>query len=286
MPKQNQTNITQLKIAEIFDKKGIPLKKQKINNNEPSPIKEMINKIIKEFGDYKTNINLLNILSPSDTTRAADIPRPQNAWMLFRKNFSKGLKNANISMPVGNSSIFASNHWKSLSKKEKTFWFDLAKIAKQIHRKKYPNYKFIPVKNQQKMLQMRDSTLEIENSTEITQNIVESTSEVCENIQESINSYYEIDDTSNFMQDIIYTSSASSEINTSNSEINNNSHLSSINNTTNDQSFMEIDCLSESVGIDLDDLYLLPTNSIMSNDLNEINIYDPLIDPTLYNLFY
>lgn len=285
MPKQNQTNITQLKIAEIFDKKGIPIKKQKINNNEPSPIKEMINKIIREFGDYKTNINLLNILSPSDTTRAADIPRPQNSWMLFRKNFSKGLKNANISMTVGNSSIFASNHWQSLSKKEKTFWFDLAKIAKQIHRKKYPNYKFIPVKNQEKMLQMRDSNLEIENSTEITQNIVESTSEVCENIQESIDSYYEIDDTSNFMQDIIYTSSASSEINISNSEIN-NSHLSSNNDITNDQSFMEIDCLSESVGIDLDDLYLLPTNSIMSNDLNEINIYDPLIDPTLYNLFY
>src|SRR5688572_2532153 len=149
MSKQNELLS---KFKEIFDNQGETLKVQRILIQETSYINEMIKKVIKEFSDTKTNINLLELLSPSSSSRAINIPRPQNRFLLFRKNFSKGLVKANISMTVGESSKFASEYWKHfISDRERSFWHELSKIAKEIHTTKYPNYKYSPVKNHEKV---------------------------------------------------------------------------------------------------------------------------------------
>jgi hypothetical protein len=289
MPKKDQTSISQLKIAEILDKKGTPLKKQKIKINESSFINEMINKLIKEFSDYKTNINLLDILSPAYTSRAANIPRPQNSFMLFRKDYSKGLVNAKIPMSVGNSSILASKHWKSFSKKEKDFWYKLAEIAKEIHRINYPNYKFIPIKNQEKILETVNKQLQL---MESTNEISESPSNECKLSCKSSNINSQ-DQSNNLKHDFVYSTLETNNDNSSviyndiasTSEICDSSFSNNNVNTTKDPSPMELD---ENFGINVnpDELYLLHANSVMDNNSNDINIFDSLIDPKLYNLFY
>ena len=178
MSKQNELLS---KFKEIFDNQGETLKVQRILIQETSCLNEMIKKVINEFSETKTNINLLELLSPSSSSRAISIPRPQNRFLLFRKNFSKGLVKANISMSVGESSKFASEYWKHfISDRERSFWHELSKIAKEIHATKYPNYKYSPVKNHEKvtksMLFMNideekiDSHLEDHNQTDHNDN--------------------------------------------------------------------------------------------------------------------
>jgi hypothetical protein len=120
----------------------------------------MINKIIDEFGDsdIKTNINLFEILSPSPKSRANGIPRPQNKFLLFRKNYTKGISKykkglvgCNLSTNVGVLFKFSSEHWRNyISDRERKFWHALSIITKKIHSSTYPEYKFNPIKKREK----------------------------------------------------------------------------------------------------------------------------------------
>jgi len=142
-----------IKIVNLIDKNGSTLTDQK-ESLIHSPIKEYFNDIIDKFGSNKTNLNLLTLLSPSNKSRATNIPRPQNPFMLFRRNFSKGLVQAEISMKVGESSVMSSKVWRKMPLNEKKFWFELSKLAKKIHEFKYPSYKYMPVKFQDKNIKV------------------------------------------------------------------------------------------------------------------------------------
>src|SRR5436190_10125225 len=114
-------------IAKCFSSNsGIMIKDQKI------PIKlksKRINELITMYGNKKTNLNLIELLSSSGSSRAKNQPRPQNPFILFRRNFSKGLKLAKISIGTGPSSTIASEQWKLLSIEENEFWKKLSIIA-------------------------------------------------------------------------------------------------------------------------------------------------------------
>jgi len=245
MPKKNRQKISQSNLAKLLEKIGIPLEEQRITFSAQSQINVSINEIINNFGDIKTNINLIDLLSPSSKTRAKEIPRPQNAFLLFRKNFSKGLGICDLSMSVADSSRFASKFWQSISTYEKLFWFNLSNITKNIHRKNYPNYKFIPYK---------DKVLDIEF-----------------NEQEYMNdSLSVIDDQSKINEVINPTDSnkASSVINeplipTSNDDIINTQLME-----LDEYSFNALNIDINSFQYNSDDLYLLPTF------MNDVNYYD------------
>jgi hypothetical protein len=113
-----------------------------LNLNEQEPrIKQLIIDLINKYGDIKTILNLQELLSPSNATRSKNIPRPQNPWVLYRKNISRGL---NVS--VGETSGIASCLWNEISEREKQFWFKLSHITKEIHSIEFPNYKYSPVR--------------------------------------------------------------------------------------------------------------------------------------------
>lgn len=82
------------------------------------------------------------------------IPRPRNAFILFRQHLHQSLfskhkaalhslgsfkNNSLVSREIG-------KRWKALSPEEKKYWQDLANTEKALHRQKYPDYKYIPRK--------------------------------------------------------------------------------------------------------------------------------------------
>ncbi|CAG8745177.1 12584_t:CDS:1, partial [Racocetra fulgida] len=55
----------------------IPIGQQKIDiNNEPREIKELVNKLVLEFGDVRTTKRIDLLWNSSVNTRAKTIPRP------------------------------------------------------------------------------------------------------------------------------------------------------------------------------------------------------------------
>ncbi|CAG8587522.1 166_t:CDS:2, partial [Diversispora eburnea] len=100
---------------------------------ETLEVQTMVKAIIKEFADIKTTLTLRELWTPSAQTRAKGIPRPQNAFMLHRKDVSKEFCRARQPLSVCDSSIIASSRWNSYGGREKKFWTDLALVAKTLH---------------------------------------------------------------------------------------------------------------------------------------------------------
>lgn len=112
-----------------------------LDDKEPE-IKQMITDLIDNYGEIKTILKLEELLSSPDVSRSKTIPRPQNAWVLFRKNISAGLK-----MSVSDTSGVASYLWQNRSERESQFWNQLYQITKKIHSMKYPNYQYTPIRS-------------------------------------------------------------------------------------------------------------------------------------------
>ncbi|CAG8601240.1 5549_t:CDS:2 [Funneliformis caledonium] len=100
----------------------------------------MLNNIFNEYPHEKTIICIQELCLPSKRSRAKGIPRPQNLFLLFRRNVSRGLYNANIACSVSASSRIASSMWKSLTSTEQMFWQKIFEIAKRKHINDYPKY--------------------------------------------------------------------------------------------------------------------------------------------------
>ena len=146
---------------------GTSIKEQSkfLNFNEHDPkIKQMIIEFINKYGDFKTILNLHELLSTSSVTRSKTIPRPQNAWVLFRRNLSKGLN-----MAVGETSGIASYLWKKKSALEAQFWNELSQITKEIHSIEYPDYKYSPVRSHEQNKKLQ-SNVDIDSDIEMKEN--------------------------------------------------------------------------------------------------------------------
>ncbi|CAG8577129.1 542_t:CDS:1 [Acaulospora colombiana] len=116
-------------------------------DGETAEIQTMVRNIIKKYPDIKTTMNLRELWTPSKQSRAKSIPRPQNAFMLLRKDVSREFCKANQSLSVRDSSAIASNRWNKISDDKKQFWIDLAEVCKKLHSYDYPNYKYCPERN-------------------------------------------------------------------------------------------------------------------------------------------
>ncbi|KAI0692902.1 hypothetical protein BC835DRAFT_1416270 [Cytidiella melzeri] len=79
------------------------------------------------------------------------IPRPPNAFMLFRANFVRQKHvPGSIETNHGSLSKIIGNCWKALPESERKVWDGKAKKAKAEHQKMYPDYRFRPVHNKNK----------------------------------------------------------------------------------------------------------------------------------------
>ncbi|CAJ0851864.1 13948_t:CDS:2, partial [Entrophospora sp. SA101] len=113
-------------------------------------IEEEINKMIRDFPDVKTALTICELLQPSSNSRAKDTPRPQNPFMLYRKDLSKVISKIYKPISVGQSSRLASERWKLLDSDSKLLWSRMSKVAKDLHTGLYPDYKYTPVRNHKK----------------------------------------------------------------------------------------------------------------------------------------
>ncbi|KIK61017.1 hypothetical protein GYMLUDRAFT_85036 [Collybiopsis luxurians FD-317 M1] len=79
------------------------------------------------------------------------IPRPPNAFMLFRADFVKQ-KHVPNSIETNHSSLskIIGSCWRSLPAEEKAIWEKRARAEKAEHKRKYPEYRFRPVHNKNK----------------------------------------------------------------------------------------------------------------------------------------
>ncbi|KIM29491.1 hypothetical protein M408DRAFT_22846 [Serendipita vermifera MAFF 305830] len=68
------------------------------------------------------------------------VPRPPNAWILFRSTMSKSRRPDGIVYSPPEISVM----WKNLNTAEREVWFDRAKEAKQQHEVANPGYKYQP----------------------------------------------------------------------------------------------------------------------------------------------
>ncbi|CAB4494258.1 hypothetical protein RhiirA5_497665 [Rhizophagus irregularis] len=129
-----------------------PLKKEQIllNSTKENPkIFSKINDLINEYNDITINLPIMKLLAPSKLSRAKKTPRPQNLFILYRRNLSKGLCKINPKS-VGKSSQVASLLWKSISEREREFWRQLSIIAKEKHNTIYSDYKYEPNKKKKR----------------------------------------------------------------------------------------------------------------------------------------
>ncbi|PPQ65540.1 hypothetical protein CVT26_000497 [Gymnopilus dilepis] len=86
------------------------------------------------------------------------IPRPQNAFMLFRADFIKTrhipgsaeTSNQSLSKYIGELIFTYEMAWKALTTEEKNEWEVKAKHEKAAHKLKYPEYRFRPVHTKHK----------------------------------------------------------------------------------------------------------------------------------------
>lgn len=83
------------------------------------------------------------------------IPRPRNAFILFRQHNHKLLidewTTKGVEIPHNSKiSKLLGVKWKELSNEEKVHWKELAEKEKTDHEKKYPDYRYKPVRKQRK----------------------------------------------------------------------------------------------------------------------------------------
>ncbi|CAI2170448.1 16159_t:CDS:1 [Funneliformis geosporum] len=102
---------------------------------------------------YILTLTLEELLVPK-LNISGKIPRPQNAWMLFRKDFTAGTKfltrNDNKKLRMQDISTLASHSWRQQPSEVKQFFEILRMAAKETHNLYYPNYQYRPEKKLKK----------------------------------------------------------------------------------------------------------------------------------------
>ena len=81
----------------------------------------------------------------SSTTGRPHIPRPANCYILFRRE----LRKAYVPPPGKKAdersrSKFTSNLWNNMSREEKAPWREKARLIKEAHKIRYPDYRYKP----------------------------------------------------------------------------------------------------------------------------------------------
>jgi len=107
-----------------------------------------IKQIIKG-SNYKFNLNINKLIQNSKKTRQSisfdkrklnKPPRPQNAWIIYRRD--KSVMPEFVEKHFKDVSKKILRMWKAESNKTKLLFDALAKLANQIHSKLYINYKY------------------------------------------------------------------------------------------------------------------------------------------------
>ncbi|KAG0684533.1 hypothetical protein C6P40_002684 [Pichia californica] len=101
--------------------------------------------------DDNNNSNIIPTKCTCKQNDSKRIPRPRNAFILFRQKHHLALieegnevkSNPEVSKELG-------RRWRALEPSEKDYWNNLAEEEKKLHAEKYPGYKYTPKRNNKK----------------------------------------------------------------------------------------------------------------------------------------
>lgn len=90
----------------------------------------------------------------NSTPKHQHIPRPRNAFILYRQHLHHSLFKRDQNLLINQGSFKTNSQvsreigqcWRKLSAEEKKYWQDLAQKEKELHKQKYPDYKYTPRK--------------------------------------------------------------------------------------------------------------------------------------------
>nr|WRY74167.1 mating type protein MAT1-1-3 [Diaporthe caulivora] len=74
------------------------------------------------------------------------IPRPPNAWIIFRSEKSKEVRQGNPGTPNGDVSKEVSRLWHAAAQEVRDYYGQMAAQKKEEHMLKYPNYRYRPAR--------------------------------------------------------------------------------------------------------------------------------------------
>ncbi|KAG9290421.1 hypothetical protein G9A89_007152 [Geosiphon pyriformis] len=104
--------------------------------------------------NQELTMSILELISPSSMSRASNKPRPQNTYILFRKNHSrKQTLLLNSCRIVGDVSKESATLWQIVkeNKELKKFWEDIGSLCILLHRALFPSYKYQPKSKSKKI---------------------------------------------------------------------------------------------------------------------------------------
>ncbi|CAI2170239.1 10288_t:CDS:1 [Funneliformis geosporum] len=118
---------------------------QRLNEEEYSLI---------QIPPYQLTLSIRDLLSSARKNRKNKnkskdkIPRPQNAWVLFRKDYeaNQRMRFPDKSLKMKNVSTDAGKVWRKQSPKVKRYFEILSRLAHDQHKILYPDYKYTPKK--------------------------------------------------------------------------------------------------------------------------------------------
>ncbi|KAI5297097.1 hypothetical protein KEM55_005141, partial [Ascosphaera atra] len=84
------------------------------------------------------------------TTRRQKIPRPPNAFILYRQHYHPFVKAANPEFHNNDISVLLGKQWKAESPQKKAEYKALAEEKKRKHAEEFPNYQYAPRKPSEK----------------------------------------------------------------------------------------------------------------------------------------
>jgi len=99
---------------------------------------------------FLLTIPIDKLIDPAARTNGGKkIPRPQNSWLLFRRNYECYFRqHADRTYSVSEISKMATEWWRILPDTVKDYFRALSKLAKQCHKDKYPDYSYHPKRRQ------------------------------------------------------------------------------------------------------------------------------------------
>ncbi|CAG8560539.1 4047_t:CDS:1 [Paraglomus occultum] len=124
-------------------------------------LRQMISELHRLFPKPPTTLSIEELIESAKKPRSKSIPRPQNTFMLYRKDVSARSMDAGTntggSRGIAKNSETASMGWKKVVKDKKLhhFWRCLYEIVKYKHQIMYPTYKYQPKKGAKNKRQRR-----------------------------------------------------------------------------------------------------------------------------------
>ncbi|CAG8671637.1 7796_t:CDS:1 [Gigaspora rosea] len=148
MPKTKSSSVKSIKLR----------RKKNIHYFETSEFKEKLKLSIENnlpgFFSNKNDFNFKHtieqLLAPCKKTRGKRnrITRPQNAFILYRKDIQSEIVKENPNVKLEQISKIVGEKWANASDETKNRYTILAELCNRVHRDIFPNYKFIPKSKQ------------------------------------------------------------------------------------------------------------------------------------------